>query len=160
MMAKAGATHVVVMARAHPATIREVVRAGRDYRLAVMGDDLGAEDKPAVCRMMHDLGVDYIVDHIGYDERRDPEVQAAYGDRMPSPLDELDAVVAAVDIPVQAVGGLSVEQAVTLPARGAPLVVIGAPLVIDADSFQGANADLEAVLREVVTRVRANAEEI
>ncbi len=160
MMAQAGATHVVVMARAHPATIREVVRAGRDYSLAVMGDDLGADDKPAACRMMQELGVDYIVHHVGYDERRDPEVQAAYGGRMPSPLDDLDAVVAAVDIPVQAVGGLSVEQAVTLPARGAPLVVIGAPLVIDADAFQGASTDLEAVLREVVTRVKASGEEI
>src|SRR5215203_450631 len=59
MMAKAGATHVVVMARAHPATIKEVVRAGRDYGIAVMGDDLGAEDKPAACRMMQELGVDY-----------------------------------------------------------------------------------------------------
>ncbi|MCW3053603.1 MAG: Orotidine 5-phosphate decarboxylase, partial [Chthonomonadales bacterium] len=29
MMAKAGATHVVVMARAHPATIKQVVQAGK-----------------------------------------------------------------------------------------------------------------------------------
>src|SRR5215210_4581838 len=76
MMAGAGATHVVVMARAHPATIKEVVRAGRDFGVKVMGDDLGAEDKPAACRMMQELGVDYIVHHTGYDERRDPDVQA------------------------------------------------------------------------------------
>src|ERR671911_998549 len=31
MMAKAGATHVVVMARAHPATIKQVVKAGKDH---------------------------------------------------------------------------------------------------------------------------------
>src|SRR5579862_2202305 len=31
MMARAGATHVVVMARAHPATVKQVVRAARDY---------------------------------------------------------------------------------------------------------------------------------
>src|SRR5579885_3510524 len=43
MMAKAGATHVVVMARAHPATIKTVVKAGRDYGVKVMGDDLGCE---------------------------------------------------------------------------------------------------------------------
>ncbi|MBV9469745.1 MAG: orotidine 5'-phosphate decarboxylase, partial [Abitibacteriaceae bacterium] len=46
MMAKAGATHVVVMARAHPATIKQVVQAGRDFGIKVMGDDLGADDKP------------------------------------------------------------------------------------------------------------------
>src|SRR6187455_756086 len=41
MMAKAGATHVVVMSRAHPATIKQVVQAGRDFNVKVMGDDLG-----------------------------------------------------------------------------------------------------------------------
>lgn len=160
MMAGAGATHVVVMAQAHPATIKQVVQAGRDFQIKVMGDDLGAEDKPAACRMMQDLGVDYIVHHIGYDERRDPEVQAAYGGRMPSPLDEIAAVVAAVDIPVQAVGGLSIEQAISMPLHGAPLVVLGAPLVIDADAFKTANNDLESILRDIVRRVRENGERV
>ncbi len=160
MMARAGATHVVVMARAHPATIKQCVRAGRDFGVKVMGDDLGAEDKPAACRMMQDLGVDYIVHHVGYDERRDPEVIAAYGGRTPSPLDELAAVVAAVDIPVQAVGGLSMEQAIQMPLHGAPLVVIGAPLVIDAEAFKTSNQDVEGILREIVTRVRANGEKV
>ncbi|HEX5482751.1 MAG TPA: orotidine 5'-phosphate decarboxylase / HUMPS family protein, partial [Terriglobia bacterium] len=91
MMAKAGATHVVVMARAHPATLKVVVQAGRDYGVKVMGDDLGCEDKPAAARMMEQLGVDYIVHHVGYDERRDPEVIAAHRGRAPSPLDELRA---------------------------------------------------------------------
>ena len=80
-----------------------------------MGDDLGCEDKPAASRMMQDLGVDYIVHHVGYDERRDPAVIAAHGGVPPSPLDELVAVVKAVSIPVQAVGGLSVEQVMQLP---------------------------------------------
>src|SRR5256885_3049069 len=47
MMAKAGATHVVVMARAHVETIKVVVKAGRDYGIKVMGDNLGCEDKAA-----------------------------------------------------------------------------------------------------------------
>ncbi len=153
MMAKAGATHVVVMGRAHPATIKAVVKAGRDYSVKVMGDNLAAEDKVACSKRMEDLGVDYIVHHTGYDERRDPDVIAALG-RVPSPLDELEAVVRAVKIPVQAVGGLSIEQAVAMPRHGAPLVVIGAPLAIDADSFRAAAGDLESVLREIVRRIR------
>jgi 3-hexulose-6-phosphate synthase len=32
MMAKAGATHVVVMERAHPETIKAVVKAGQEFR--------------------------------------------------------------------------------------------------------------------------------
>src|SRR5215510_3795861 len=84
MMAKAGATHVVVMARAHVETIKAVVKAGRDYGIKVMGDNLGCEDKPAASRTMEDLGVDYIVHHTGYDERNG--IAAAGGDRV-SPLD-------------------------------------------------------------------------
>src|SRR5918998_6550204 len=146
MMAGAGATHVVVMARAHPATIKQVVQAGRDFGLKVMADDLGADDKPAACRMMQELGVDYIVHHTGFDERRDPDVQAALGGRVPSPLDDLREIVAAVDIPVQAVGGLSVEQAIACPSYGAPLVVIGAPLAIDPDAFKANTQDVEGIL--------------
>jgi 3-hexulose-6-phosphate synthase/6-phospho-3-hexuloisomerase len=155
MMAKAGATLVVVMARAHPATIKMVAKAGRDYGLQVMGDDLGCEDKPAAARLMQDLGVDYIVHHVGYDERRDPEVIAARGGRAPSPLDELKAVVAAVKIPVQAVGGLTVEQVLELPKYGVYHLVLGAPLTVDAEAFKSPAHDLEGLLREIIARLRA-----
>ncbi|MEY2587635.1 MAG: hypothetical protein RLY11_1484, partial [Bacteroidota bacterium] len=69
MMAKAGATHVVVMARAHPETIKCVVKAGRDFGAKVMGDNLGCPDMVLAAKELEDLGCDYIVHHIGYDER-------------------------------------------------------------------------------------------
>ncbi len=147
LAAKAGATHVVVMARAHPSTLRVVVEAAKDYNLKVMGDDLGAEDKAACARMMEEIGVDFIIHHVGYDERR--EIKGL------SPLHELADVVKAVGIPVQAVGGLTIEQAIQMPKLGAPLVVLGAPLVIDSDAFKPAGNDLEAILREIVTRIRS-----
>jgi 3-hexulose-6-phosphate synthase/6-phospho-3-hexuloisomerase len=102
--------------------------------------------------MMEDLGVDYIVHHTGYDERRG--IAAAGGPRL-SPLDDLDAVVRAVQIPVQAVGGLTVEEAIEMPRRGAPLVVLGAPLTIAADSFNVAEGDLRGLLAEITRRIRA-----
>jgi 3-hexulose-6-phosphate synthase len=153
MMAKAGASHVVVMARAHPATVKAVVKAGRDYGIQVMGDNLGCEDKPAASRMLEDLGVDYIVHHIGYDERRDLEVVRAHHGRTPSPLEELEAVVKAVKIPVQAVGGLSVDQVLQLPQFGVYHLVLGAPLTVDADSFKSPAHDLEGLLREILAKL-------
>jgi 3-hexulose-6-phosphate synthase len=151
MMAKAGATHVVVMARAHPETIKCVVKAGRDFGVKVMGDNMVFEDKAAASKMLEDLGCDYIVHHTGFDERNG--IFADTG-KMLSPLDDLDAVVKAVSIPVQAVGGLSIEQAISMPKRGAPLVVIGAPLAIDAHSFSVASNDLKTVLSEITRRIR------
>jgi 3-hexulose-6-phosphate synthase len=150
VMAKAGATHVVVMARAHEETVRCVVQAGRDFGVKVMGDNLGCEDMVAGARQLEDLGCDYVIHHIGYDERRGI---AARGERMPSPLDQLREVVAAVSVPVQAVGGLTLEQAVRAPEYGAPLVVLGAPLVIDADAFKTASGNLEDSLRMICEKV-------
>ncbi|GIS21932.1 MAG: hypothetical protein CM15mP122_4380 [Bacteroidota bacterium] len=53
-------------------------------------------------------------------------------------------------VPVQAVGGLTLEQAIKCPQYGAPLVVLGAPLVIDADSFKTADGNLESSLKKYV----------
>jgi 3-hexulose-6-phosphate synthase/6-phospho-3-hexuloisomerase len=150
LMAKAGATHVVVMARAHEETIRCVVKAGRDYGVKVMGDNMVCEDMVAGARWLEELGCDFVIHHIGYDERRGI---AARGQRMPSPLDQLREVVNAVNVPVQAVGGLSLEQAVRTPEFGAPLVVLGAPLVIDADAFQTASGNVEESLRLICEKV-------
>ncbi len=150
MMAKAGATHVVVMARAHEETLKVVVKAGRDYGVKVMGDNLGFSDMVEGAKIIEDLGCDFVIHHIGYDERRGI---AAAGRRMPNPLDQLREIVAAVNVPVQAVGGLTLEQAVRTPEFGAPLVVIGAPLAVDADAFRTADGNLEGTLRIICDRV-------
>ena len=98
------------------------------------------------------MGCDYVIHHIGYDERRGI---AARGERMPNPLDELKAIVEAVPVPVQAVGGLTIEQAVKTPEYGAPLVVLGAPLTIDADAFKTASGNLEESLKLICDQVHA-----
>src|SRR6478609_2020713 len=86
MMAKAGATHVVVMARAHEETIKCVVKAGKDFGVQVMGDNMVCENMVDGAKFLEDLGCDYVIHHIGFDERRGI---AARGLRMPSPLDQL-----------------------------------------------------------------------
>jgi 3-hexulose-6-phosphate synthase/6-phospho-3-hexuloisomerase len=116
-----------------------------------MGDNMVCDDKAAASRWMEDLGVDFIVHHTGFDERNG--IFASSGRRL-SPLDDLKAVVEAVSIPVQAVGGLSIEEAINMPKLGAPLVVIGAPLAIDANSFSTTSGDLKGILSEIVRRIR------
>ena len=99
----------------------------------------------AAAKRIQDYGCDFVIHHIGYDQRRG---LAAAGKPYPSPLDQLREVVAAVSVPVQAVGGLSIEQAIRTPEYGAPLVVLGAPLI------EGSN--LEDQLRLICERVHAN----
>ena len=152
LMAKAGATHVVVMGVAHEETIELVVKAGADLGVKVMGDNMAMPDPVEGARYLEELGCDYIIHHIGYDYRT---LRRQRGLDAPSPLDRLRDIVEAVDVPVQAVGGLTLEQAIETPRYGAPLVVIGAPLAIDANAFSTAAGDVEAVLREICDRVHA-----
>jgi 3-hexulose-6-phosphate synthase/6-phospho-3-hexuloisomerase len=128
------------------------VKAGRDFGVKVMGDNLGCPDMVDGARWLEDLGCDYVVHHIGFDERRGI---AARGERAPNPLDQLREVVAAVSVPVQAVGGLTLEQAIRTPEYGAPLVVLGAPLTIDADAFKAASGNVEDSLRMICDKVHA-----
>ena len=101
---------------------------------------------PGRARQAQDMGVDYIIVHTGFDERN----------MIPglSPLDDLEDVLAAVDIPVQAVGGLSVPQAIETLALGAEIVVFGAPLVISGQEFKAADPNFDRQLRQIVQQVR------
>lgn len=145
VMFKAGANMVVVMGQAHDASIIEQVKAARKYNGKVMCDVMLCPDKPTRARQAQDMGVDYIIVHTGFDERN--MIKGL------SPLDDLPSVLTAVDIPVQAVGGLSIDQAIQTVEMGAQIVVFGAPLVISGTEFK-AQAGFEDKLREIVQRVK------
>ena len=145
MMFRAGANMTVVMGQAHDASILEQVKMARRYGGKVMCDVMLCPDKPARARQAQDLGADHIIVHTGFDERN------MIGGL--TPLNDLPGVLEAVTIPVQAVGGLSVDQAIRTAEMGAQMVVFGAPLVISGKEFKAA-ADFEAVLRDLVGRVK------
>jgi len=151
MMFRAGAAFVVVMAVAHEHTVREAVRAGRERRGHVMADLMLHPDKPGMARRLEEWGVDVVIVHTGYDER--------HHDARRTPLEDLAAVRAAVKLPLQAVGGLSIEQAARMPGLGAPLVVVGAPLAVADREFRpGADPEgLFRILRDFVAAVKGPA---
>jgi len=144
--ARAGADVVVVMAAAHDATLKEAVKYGRKYGVAIMADLLAVKDKVGRAKQVEEFGVDYIIVHTGFDERHhNPGL---------SPLADLPSIVKAVRIPVQAVGGLTVEQAVETLKMGSKLIVVGAPLVTRDDKFDVGDERFDTVLREIVNRVK------
>jgi 3-hexulose-6-phosphate synthase len=149
MMGDSGADAVIVMGQAHDETIERVIEAGAEFGMLVMGDDLGARDRVAECARLEALGVGMVIHHVGYDRRN------AHPELGLTPLTDLPAIVAATTVPVQAVGGLSIDQAVSCPGIGAPIVVFGAPLAIDGKSFTAASSDLLPILTEACDRVHA-----
>ncbi|MCI0477367.1 MAG: orotidine 5'-phosphate decarboxylase, partial [Anaerolineales bacterium] len=146
MMFQAGANLVVVMGQAHDASIIEQVKMAKRYKGKVMCDVMLCLDKPARARQAEEMGVDYIVVHTGFDERN--MIKGL------SPLDDLAPVLSAVTIPVQAVGGLTIDQAIQTLELGAQIVVFGAPLVISGTEFKPADPNLEGILRDLVWRVK------
>jgi 3-hexulose-6-phosphate synthase/6-phospho-3-hexuloisomerase len=50
--------------------------------------------------------------------------------------------------------GLTIDQAIACPAHGAPLVVLGAPLVIAPNDFRPASTELGDVLAEICREIR------
>lgn len=147
MMFKAGASWVVVMGQAHDASIVEQVKMAKRYGGRIMCDVMLCRDKVKRAQEAEIFGVDMIIVHTGFDERN----------MIPglSPLDDLPEILAAVRIPVQAVGGLSIDQAIETARMGAKVVVFGAPLVISGTAFEPASPDMERVLTEIVARVKA-----
>ena len=146
MMLKAGANMVVVMGQAHDASIIEQVKVAKKYSGKVMCDVMLCKDKPTRARQAQELGVNYIIVHTGFDERN----------MIPglSPLDDLQSVLDMVNIPVQAVGGLSIKQAIQTLEIGAKIVVFGAPLVISGTEFKVADPNFEDIIRDIIQRVK------
>ena len=155
LMVRAGASMVVVMGQAHPETVERSVETAHDLDAKVMGDNMAMPDPVDGARRLEDLGCDYIVHHIGYDMRTLRKQRRL---SVPTPLDRLREVVEAVFVPVQAVGGLTVQEAIATPKLGAPLVVIGAPLVIQGHAFRSASGDIEEMLRTICEKVHAYGE--
>lgn len=144
----AGADAVTVMGRAHDATVEAACRAGDSEGLLVMGDDMGAPDPVTEAVRLESLGIGMIVHHIGHDHRSKHPEQGL------SPLRDLSRIIAATTVPVQAVGGMSMEQAAGCPAMGSGVVVFGAPLVrYDRDSLTSGRAELTRELAAATARV-------
>jgi 3-hexulose-6-phosphate synthase/6-phospho-3-hexuloisomerase len=117
-----------------------------------MGDNMAMPDPVEGAKRLEELGCDYVIHHVGFDMRT---VRRERGLTAPTPLDRLREIVEAVSVPVQAVGGLTVEQATDTPSYGAPLVVIGAPLAVDSHAFRTAAGDIEGILRLICQKVHA-----
>jgi 3-hexulose-6-phosphate synthase/6-phospho-3-hexuloisomerase len=100
---------------------------------------------------MEDLGADIVLAHLGFDERAEAPERSVF--------DFLPDVVAGTSLPVQAVGGIRLEDLSRLPGLGAPLIVVGAPLVISKEAFAPAVdlGTLGDLLDELVRSVRGTA---
>lgn len=133
-----GAKVATVLGVAADASVRAAVRGGQAGGVAVVAD-LYAVKADAVAiraRELQELGVDYVMLHLGHDE--------AHADASLGCLDGLEAVVAAVAVPV-GVSTFGVAEAVEAIELGASFVVQGNPIMSAADAATQLRAFIEAV---------------
>lgn len=120
---QAGADYAVVMAAAGDHVIREAFRWREKGGTKVMVDTMYLPDQVAIARHLEEMGVDTIVLHLGSDERA--------AETWRRPIDHLAAVRAAVQLPIQVVGGLTLEESLLAFELGADSIALGNPLVPD-----------------------------
>lgn len=135
--ARAGADYVVIMAAAGEHVLREALRWRDEADTKIMVDTMYMPDQVSCCQRMEALGVDYLVLHLGSDERA--------AEPWRRPLDHLEAVRAAVGLPIQVVGGLVLDECLRAFALGAHSVALGHPLVPD-DTGPRMQANLERIV--------------
>lgn len=133
-----GAKIATVLGVVANGSIKAAVQGGREGGVQVVAD-MYSVPRTALARRakeLEDLGVDYIMIHLGFDESRDEPSKRT--------TDGLDEVVAAVRIPV-GVGTFSVEDAVEAVRRGASFIVQGEPLLSAQDGEKKLREFIEAV---------------
>ncbi|NIA20629.1 MAG: bifunctional hexulose-6-phosphate synthase/ribonuclease regulator [Anaerolineaceae bacterium] len=152
--AKAGADMAICLGACSEATIRESIEAGNNYGLQVGVDILGVQDYVTLSKNCQRWGAAFINVHLPIDDQM----------RGLQSLDKLREIVAAVDIPVAAAGGINSETVVAAIEAGARIVIIGGAITKAADPAR-ATGDIRRAadtLARVPTELfrRAGAEDI
>ena len=137
MAAKSGANVAVVMGVAPDETIKDAVRAGKQYGIEVAADLMGVEDVAARAKELAGWGVDQVCVHTPIDEQMAGRIS----------FDRVKAVAAAVDIPISVAGGINSETAADAVAAGASIVIVGGALTKARDAREAA-----AELRKAVDK--------
>ncbi len=136
--AKAGANLAIVLGGASDATLRECIKAGRNYGVEIGVDMIGVADPVARAKQCAEWGASVIGLHMAIDEQMTGALAA-------DPFATLRAVRAAVTTTVSVAGGLNSETVVDAVAAGADVVIIGGAVNKAADPESAARDILKAV---------------
>lgn len=135
--AEQGARLATVCSVAADATIRAAVSAGRECGVRVICDLIATPDGPRRAQELVALGIDAAYIHYGADQRNEDDSR--------DPALFLDEIAGRLPFPVGA-GTFSIEDGIDAARRGADILVVGVPFILEDDPT--------ASLREYVERVK------
>jgi len=140
MAAKAGADVIGVLGAADDETLKEGIRAARNYDSEVLADLIRVEDQVKRAEEVTELGADYIGVHIGIDAQMKGE----------DPAELVEKVSKATTLPVAVAGGLNSESAPEMVKRGAKIIIVGGAIIKAKDVTKAAE-DIKRAIKEGVS---------
>ena len=139
LAADAGASAATVLAAASDETIREMVEAGEEKGVAVIGDLIARDDPVGEARRLRRLGVHSVLLHIGIDVQRRLGITAGQAAGL------VEKVGAAFQGPVAVAGGVKPGEAGRLAEAGASIVIIGGAITRSPSPRESAGEALRSL---------------
>ncbi|MFA6001390.1 MAG: 3-hexulose-6-phosphate synthase [Thermoleophilia bacterium] len=133
--AKAGAGVAGVLGAASDATITECIEVARNYGLQIIVDMIEVENIVERARQVEAMGADFVGIHTAIDQQMQGK----------APLELIQSVKEAVDIPVSVAGGINSETAARAASAGADIIVVGGAIIKAADAESAARQIRKAI---------------
>jgi 3-hexulose-6-phosphate synthase/6-phospho-3-hexuloisomerase len=131
--AKAKADVVSILAVADDNTIKDAVKAGKDYGIKVYCDLINVKDPVKRAKELQKMGVNMLSLHLGIDQQK----KSKY------PYPSLRKLCKAVKIPVSASGGLTDKDVPNVIKAGADIIIIGSFITKSKDPSHATKLVLE-----------------
>ena len=142
MAAKSGADVICVLGTADDGTIKESVKAGRQYGIKIMVDLFGVSDKVKRAKEVEKIGVDYVCVHTSIDEQMRGKIV----------FDSLKNISRAVSIPVAVAGGINSENVLSALKSGADIVIVGGAITKEKNVTNAARRIKKAIKEKKVVK--------
>jgi 3-hexulose-6-phosphate synthase/6-phospho-3-hexuloisomerase len=133
MAAKAKADIISILALADDQTIKDAVKAGKDFGIEVSCDLINVKNPIERGKELEELGVDYLSLHLGIDQQK----KSKY------PYPTLRKLCNEVKIPVSAAGGITDKDVQNVIKAGADIIIVGSFITKSKDPARATRLVLE-----------------
>jgi len=142
MAAKSGADVVCVLGVSDDDTIKESVKAGRQYGAKIMVDLFGIDDKVKRAKEVELIGVDYICIHTSIDEQMRGKIV----------FDSLKKVSKSVNLPIAVAGGINSENVLSALSSGADIIIVGGSITKEENVTNAARRIKKAIKEKKIVK--------
>ena len=136
MAAKANADVVSILAVADDNTIKDAVKAGKDYSVKICCDLINVKDPVKRAKELKKMGVKMVSLHLGIDQQK----KSKY------PYPTLRELCKEVKIPISAAGGLTDKDVPNVIKTGADIIIIGSFITKSKDPAHATKLILEKMV--------------